>query len=416
MKRICFLLRLFLLTLSLAASVTVRDDLFSSERELRSYPSSPVTEDDAERYENMKIYLLTGGEGSAVWENFGHSAFVIREKNARDSAFDYGIFRFDESFLPNFLLGKLYYEVWETYADYRVKSLIADDRSVSLLELELDRDKKKSLLSFLLYNTQEENRTYLYDYFKDNCATRLRDIYSWATDGAFEKWLRSEESSETIRDSVSRHLSRSTFFVSWVINYLLGPSVDGKATRWDECYLPANLEKAIEEFQGNEGEEVYTSEERKATPERWNIVLYSFFCGIALAVLSLSASYARHHKVQDFLLGLVYLTFASMSLVLLFFEFFTIHYVTHGNLNILIISPLTLYPAILHFMNLGKRRRTEKSAVSGLLMLSILVLTVAVRILLSSVLIQNIWAPAVTAGMLYASEALPLFVKRKIRE
>ncbi len=399
--------------LPLYSAVVLRDDLFSSEEELASFKREDVSEEEEEFYESMKIYLLTGGEGSAIWENFGHSAFVIDVGGNALIAFDYGIFTFDETFIPNFILGKLYYEVWETWAQYRIASLESDDRTVSLLELKLDSTQKKALYSFLVYNTEEENRTYLYDYFSDNCATRLRDIYSWATWGEFESWLKSQKSSETIRSGVVRHLSRSTFFSSWIINYLLGASVDKETTRWEDCYLPSALEKAIEEYQGTERNVVYQTEKRKATPEKWPFVFYSFLFGLGLFLISLAASYLKHHGVFDFLLGLVFIFFGLMSLLLIFFSFFTIHYVTHDNLNILIITPLCILQGVLHFMSIGKKRREKSLIRCALVMDGILAAVVIVRLVFSAFLIQNIWATAVTAFLLYTAEALPLFIRRK---
>ena len=413
MKRFLILIAVLAVLIPLNSAIVLRDDLFSSEEELAQYVREDVTKEDEEYYAGMKIYLLTGGEGSAIWENFGHAAFVIERDGCSPIAFDYGIFTFDETFIPNFILGKLYYEVWETYALYRIVSLEEDDRTVSMLELELDSNQKKALYSFLVYNTEEENRTYLYDYFSDNCATRLRDIYSWATGGDFERWLKSQKAEESIRTSVARHLSRSTFFASWVINYLLGSSVDEEITRWEDCYLPSNLEKAIEEYQKSESEVLYKTEKRKDTPLKWPFLLYSSLFGLALASLSLVASYTRHHHTCDFILGLVFTVFGIMSVLLIFFEFFTIHYVTHDNLNILIITPLCLVQGVLHFMSVGRRRREKSLQRYALVMDAVLIAVIIVRLVLSAVLIQNIWAPAVTALLLYTAEALPFLVKRK---
>ncbi len=413
MKRILSFVLVMLLAFSLSAALTVRDDLFSSSEELAAFETEAVSGSEEEYYENMKIYLLTGGEGSAVWENFGHSAFVVEREGYDAVGFDYGIFTFDSTFLPNFILGKLYYQVWETYARYRILSLIGDDRTVSMLELDLTKDGKKALWSFLLYNTEEENRTYLYDYFRDNCATRLRDMYSWATGGDFEEWLRSQKSTETIRYSVNRHLSRSTFFVCWVINYMLGKSVDEETTRWEECYLPGNLEKAIEEYQQTESEIVYETEERKPTPEKWSLTLRSLLFGVALALLSLAASLTKYHHVPDAVLGVVFSIFGIMSLVLIFFEFFTIHYVTHDNLNILILTPLCLVSAVLHFMSIGKRRRERKISLLSLVMLGLLAVVIVLKLILPSFFIQDIWAPALPALLLYSAEALVYLLKKR---
>ncbi len=413
-KLISLVILLALCFIPITAKITLRDDLFSSTEELQAFKAEEVTEDDRDYFENMRIYLLVGGPGSAIWENFGHSAFVIERDGYHPIAFDYGIFTFNETFIPNFIFGKLYYEVWETYALYRIGSLEDDDRSVYLLSLDLDANQKKALYSFLVYNTEEENRTYLYDYFSDNCATRLRDIYSYATNGDFEEYLKSKESDETIRDSVSRYLSRSTFFTAWAINYLLGPSVDGAVTEWEMCYLPDNLIREIEEYEGITRNVLYESQGRSKTPEKWSLVLRALLFGLALGAISVFTALSKHHKAGDLILGVIYTLFGIMSLTLAFLAFFTIHNVTHNNLHILIISPICIVAGVLHFMSLSKKGRRDKALawVNGI-MFALALLTVIVRLILSSVLIQNIWATAIVALILYASEVVPYVVKRK---
>ena len=180
------------------------------------------------------------------------------------------------------------------------------------------------------------------------------------------------------------------------------------------CYLPSALEKAIKDYQGNESTTIYETKERKATPEKWNIDFYSLLFGLALLSLSLLAYYKKFNKLNDLLLAIVLLLFGVMSLVLLFLSLFTIHYVTHSNLNIFIISPLVLISSFFHFASLGKERKEKQIAIVNTVMLVILILTVLVRLLFSSLLIQNIWAPTIVGFFLYAAEALPYMIKKKL--
>lgn len=413
MKRFLLLVLSIIILLPLSAEKE-EIKLFSSSEELASFKAEGVTDEDRGYYESMKIYLLVGGPGSHIWENFGHSAFIVETEDFPSVAFDYGIFTFDDTFIPNFIFGKLYYQVWETYAEYRILSLEESDRDVYKLLLNLDADEKKALFSFLLYNTEEENRTYLYRYFDDNCATRLRDIYSYVTGGDFERYLKSQESTESIRESVSRYLSRSTFAAVFVINYLLGPSVDREITRWDECYLPDNLKDAVEDYQKSKSEEIYLSQKRSKTPDKWSLVIRSLICGVILALFSAAASYSKHSRPFDTVLAIIFLVFSIMSLVLIFFSLFTIHDVTHDNVHILLISPLCLVSSILHFSSLGKKGRKEKKTASaGLVMLIVSLLCAAFKIIFPGILIQNIWATALLVLPLYLAEALPLFIKKR---
>ena len=149
MKKFSVLMVLFILIRGLYGGEAT-PPLFDIDKELDSFKTSEVTEEEREKYNDMEFYLITGGPGSLVWENFGHSAILFTSPDSFPIAYDWGIFTFDDSFFVNFAFGRLYYEAWATYGEYRIESLIADDRSVRALKLELDENQKKNLLSFLI--------------------------------------------------------------------------------------------------------------------------------------------------------------------------------------------------------------------------------------------------------------------------
>ena len=167
MKRVLALLILIFTASSLFCasivgkdSFNLRDGLFYSEIELDKFgfvQSAPALEKNY--YAKCEIYLLTGGPGSIVWENFGHSSYIVRYPEGSEIAYDYGIFSFDEDFFLNFALGKLYYEAWASWADYRTESLIDDDRDVSILKLDLDTDQKYTLIKNIRIVPESNHRS-----------------------------------------------------------------------------------------------------------------------------------------------------------------------------------------------------------------------------------------------------------------
>ena len=362
----------------------------------------------------MEFYLITGGPGSLIWENFGHSAILLTTPDSFPVAYDWGIFSFDDSFFVNFAFGRLYYEAWATYGDYRIESLISDDRSVTALRLELDGNQKKNLLSFLMYSTKEENKTYLYDYFKDNCATRPRDIYSWLTEGEFEEVLKSTPSEETLRETVERHLSLSTFPVAWTISYLLGPDTDKEESMWEACFLPSTLNSSIKEYQNNKDEIIYSSKNRNPVPDKWSLKARSIIMGILLVSISLLPLTKKRwiERCCDTVQGILFFFFGVLSSVLLFLMLFTIHNVTKGNINYLIISPLCLISSLLHFASLSKKRKNKAILINSGVMLALSLIVLALRLIIPS-FIQDSYAVFIPAIMLYASE---VFVSYKCIE
>ena len=77
-------------------------------------------------------------------------------------------------------------------------------RSVEEYTLDLTPEAKFQILEFLKHNALEENNTYLYHFYKDNCATRLRDIIDAATGGDFQKWAKGRETEGTYRSCRAR--------------------------------------------------------------------------------------------------------------------------------------------------------------------------------------------------------------------
>src|SRR5690606_6202587 len=80
-----------------------------------------------------------------------------------------------ENFFVRFIQGRMDY--WmegfdsQLFADFYAQA----DRSVWLQELNLTPAQRADLRDFLEYNALPENRFYRYDYYLDNCSTRVRD-------------------------------------------------------------------------------------------------------------------------------------------------------------------------------------------------------------------------------------------------
>jgi hypothetical protein len=69
--------------------------------------------------------------------------------------------------------------------------------------------------------------------------------------------------------------------------------------------------------------------------------------------------------------------------------------------------------AVLHFSSIGRKRKERKISLLSLVMLGLLLGVIVLKLVLPSFFIQDIWAPALTALMLYSAEALPYLVKKR---
>ena len=140
-----------------------------------------------------EAWLVTYGPGEIYWQRFGHNAIRVRDSAlGLDHTFNFGFFDFaQEDFFWRFLRGRMLYfsaaqPTAEEFGQYR-----AERRSIRVQRLDLDRAQAARLVSFLLREVQPEHRDYLYDYYRNNCATRIRDALDMALDGQLSSAYRS---------------------------------------------------------------------------------------------------------------------------------------------------------------------------------------------------------------------------------
>lgn len=127
---------------------------------------------------HIRISLLTCTPGDELYATFGHSALrVIDSSSVSDIVFNYGTFNFDDpGFYLKFIRGKLlYYVSTEGFEDFKA-AYQTTDRGISEQVLNLNATEKLAIEHFIYQNVKEENKFYQYDFFLDNCTTRLRDI------------------------------------------------------------------------------------------------------------------------------------------------------------------------------------------------------------------------------------------------
>jgi hypothetical protein len=192
--------------------------------------------------DSARVSLLTVSPGSALYSTFGHSALRFYDPRNRriDRCYNFGTFDFDQpNFYLNFCRGRLLYALAvEPYAYFEYGAFY-DHRNVQEQLLALDSLEKQNLFDRLQENALPENRDYRYDFFYDNCSTRLRDVLislcgdSWKRDSTFS-------ASATMRDLLQPYLSPLPW-TKFGINLILGMPADNVASREDHLFLPDYL-------------------------------------------------------------------------------------------------------------------------------------------------------------------------------
>ncbi len=295
------------------------------------------------------ISVLTFGPGDETFSKFGHDAIWVRDprqpSQLRDLVFNYGTFRFDSPWLLlDFLKGKLRYWLSVSSLERTVAAYRAANRSVSAQELELSPEQARALAAFLHENVKPENAHYRYDYYRDNCATRIRD----ALDRQLGGQLRAESSGQaplTYRDH-TRRLTVGSPLLFFALDLALGPLIDRPITQWEEMFLPSRVEAKLDELEDPQGRPLVRQrrslfEARRApAPELppgfgWGWLVLGTSLGASFYVLSRLRRRWSEASLAVSLGGLGLVT-GILGALLLVLWLLTDHDVTYWNQNVLL--------------------------------------------------------------------------------
>ncbi|HEY0242037.1 MAG TPA: DUF4105 domain-containing protein, partial [Gemmatimonadaceae bacterium] len=195
---------------------------------------------------NLTVYLLTMGPGDQVWEKFGHNAIWIHDElNGTDIAYHWGLFDFaDKDFIPNFARGRMRYSMGAFDMSETVDQYRRANRTVWAQKLNLQPAQKQRLAEFVAWNVRPENRFYHYDYFRDNCSTRVRDALDLALGGTIKSATERTPSGTSFRFHTAR-LTQDDWPVFTGTMFGLGQPVDREISVWEEMFLPVRMKDQL---------------------------------------------------------------------------------------------------------------------------------------------------------------------------
>jgi hypothetical protein len=236
-----------LLAASLLVGGEVRAQTARSSASAAPPPSSvPRPSSVASPGESLTIYLMTMGHGDQVWERFGHNAIrIVDAARGTDSVYNWGTFDFDQpNFLQRFMTGNTLYWVAgdgiaETLENYRYLN-----RSVWVQELDLTPEERVAIRDFIAWNTLPQNRDYRYDYYLDNCSTRVRDLIDRVVGGQLRAVSANRLTNTTYRFHTQRLLQFDRAIAAGT-NIGLGEVADRPISAWEEMFLPTRLQEHV---------------------------------------------------------------------------------------------------------------------------------------------------------------------------
>lgn len=309
-----------------------------------------------------KVSVITFGPGDETFSKFGHDAILLSDPRQppqrRELVFNYGTFRFDSPWLIlDFLKGKLSYWLSVSTLQQTLGVYRRANRSVSVQELSMTPEAARALSAFLYENVKPENAYYRYDYYRDNCATRIRDVIDRFTGGRLA--AASHGPAGLTYRQHTRRLTVGAPFLFFGLDLAMGPLIDQPVTEWDEMFLPSRVAAKLEQVTDANGaplvrehyslfEAARPAEETGMPGFRWGWLALGVALGAFSYVLGkLPGGVAR--ILQALGISLVGVLAGLLGAALLVLWLLTDHDVTYWNQNVLLCPIWALALPVLAF-------------------------------------------------------------------
>lgn len=296
--------------------------------------------------EEARISLLTCSPGNELYSVFGHSALRVVDPVAGiDSVYNYGTFDFEtEGFYLKFARGKLDYMLSRQFFPYFQYEYLISNRSIDEQMLILSREECQQVYDLLEENYKLENRFYRYDFFFDNCATRIRDVVQKAFGDRLDYGLNGS-SGLTFRDQVEEYTAAMPWSL-FGISLALGAPYDREIEGEEIMFLPDDLAAGFSsaKLDGkplvSESRQILNAETVESASSAMNPVNLGFIF-LILILFQLFVEWKRGRQFSV-LRKFELILFGLMGWVVLLLWLATDHQATKPNWDVLWLWPLHL--------------------------------------------------------------------------
>src|SRR5690606_18174811 len=153
-----------------------------------------------------RIGVMTMQPGEIFWERFGHDAIVVQDpETGRALSYNFGFFDPTEpGFLGRFIRGEMEYMLVALPLEQDLAIYREEGRGVSIQWLDLSAARATSLAGSRAVAAQPENARYRYDYFTENCSTKVRDALDAALGGQLHHQIAGRSRGNTYRSEAVR--------------------------------------------------------------------------------------------------------------------------------------------------------------------------------------------------------------------
>ncbi|MBN1388161.1 MAG: DUF4105 domain-containing protein [Bacteroidales bacterium] len=296
-----------------------------------------------------EVYLLTCDPGPESYTMYGHSALRLYDRSSgTDVVYNWGVFDFSTpNFNYKFAKGRLNYML----AAYSYNGFLNEygptNRSVYSQRVYIPEEELLKLKKLLNENLKPENIYYKYDFFRDNCATRIRDIF----ENVYGDKLVYPEDNEKRKVTFRQRIDEFHKGVLWMdagIDLLLGSPGDEECGFRESMFLPEYLMKNLGQAMVIDGDkrvmllgptEMIFEHERPVydtgiLKQPW------FWLSVAFIVVFLFTIFIRNRAIQNAFDLVFWSALTLLALLMIFLNYITDHEAMGHNFNMIWLNPL----------------------------------------------------------------------------
>ena len=317
-------------------------------------------EQDIDRY---NISILTVSPGKDLVDAFGHSGIrVVDNELNYDVVFNFGIYDFQApDFYSNFVKGRPIYSLGINNYNRFFNDYKNQKRGILEHKIQISKNKKDALIRLLFENSRQENKFYVYEYFNDNCSTKVADLFIENFNDEiynFEINL-SSKSNYSYRSLIYKMIPKNSWG-SLAIDICLGSIIDQDISYRQTFFLPSKFGSFLDTIESVNPEIIESKLLLKSQDvfEESSFNLTSpLFVILFISILTILVSFRdyRNNK-QTKILDILLISITTMiGLLISYLWFYSDHSAASQNYNILWASPLN----ILLFIDLFTRKKRK---------------------------------------------------------
>ncbi len=322
----------------------------------------------------LQVFFVSMGAGDEVWDRFGHAGIWVYDRVRGTSiVYNWGVFDFQQDrFIVRFMQGDMWYRMDGESINATVDRYRSLNRSMWTQELNLTPAQRLAVRDFIAWNMRPENQYYHYDYYRDNCSTRVRDIFDRVLSGQIRAQTENRPAGTTFREETKRIMQGDLPMYTSIMT-IIGHPVDRPLSVWEDMFLPLRMRDALRAVTVRDSsgasvplviaEQQMIEATRPPEPTAAPSYVLPFTCagvlvGLVLIALGWNAAVGRSWaRVGYATIGLVWsLVIGFVGTVIALGWAFTDHIVMRQNENLLVANPVPLLSLVLLALFLRGRR------------------------------------------------------------